>query len=381
MQRPQPNCCAVASRSCRAATSIALRRCASSGSPRGSQAAGTLPSRTRSLRLGSSATEGSSCAPGSAPRAAGYPSAELLTLADEAVPVFEAAGDDRALGRALLLRGAVMGGTRPQRGWARAAERAAAHLARAGWPPWWCYPSIAAALFHGPVPVPGRSAAARSCSRRRRKAQSGARSPSSSSRASRRGAGTSSRRGRCSTRRTTLSTRSGLWGRRAGHRRDPRYRRAPRGERRRSAHVLGRSCDELERLADPTWLATRRARLADVLVSLGRHAEACTARRLRARRGRGRRPVDPVPLAEACRHGSTPPPATTLAPPASSARRPSLSTPPTASTSGPRSRSPQPRSRRPGPASRTSSRNHTERAVRLYRRKANRAALRLLGTR
>jgi class 3 adenylate cyclase len=75
----------------------------------------------------------------------------LLGLAETATPVFEALGDDRALGRTWLFTGFVQGGFYCRnRAWEDAAERALAHYRRAAWPTTTCLQSIAAALFFGP---------------------------------------------------------------------------------------------------------------------------------------------------------------------------------------------------------------------------------------
>jgi DNA-binding SARP family transcriptional activator len=79
---------------------------------------------------------------------------ELVAVAQEALPVLEALGDDRTLGRLWLLRGMVEGAFRGHcRTWAEAAERAAHHYRRAGWSPSTCIGAYSAALFHGPAPV------------------------------------------------------------------------------------------------------------------------------------------------------------------------------------------------------------------------------------
>ena len=68
---------------------------------------------------------------------------------------FETIEDHRALGRAWLLHGFVLGGHRGRyESWAEAGERALVHYKNAGWPTSTCLSEIAAALYHGPVPVP-----------------------------------------------------------------------------------------------------------------------------------------------------------------------------------------------------------------------------------
>ena len=70
------------------------------------------------------------------------------------VPIFEAVGDDRSLGRASLLAGFVHGGHRGRhRKWEEAAERALVHYKKAGWPTSTCLGEIAYALYYGPTPV------------------------------------------------------------------------------------------------------------------------------------------------------------------------------------------------------------------------------------
>ncbi|HEY2936390.1 MAG TPA: BTAD domain-containing putative transcriptional regulator [Gaiellaceae bacterium] len=79
---------------------------------------------------------------------------ELLAMASEAIPLLEAVGDDRSLGRAWLLSGFVHGGVRCHHAaWLEGAESAAVHYQRAGWPVATCLGQIAVALYHGPTPV------------------------------------------------------------------------------------------------------------------------------------------------------------------------------------------------------------------------------------
>lgn len=81
-------------------------------------------------------------------------SAEILTLVDAGVPVFEALGDDRALGRAWFMHAFVRGGFHLQNAEMEAsAERALVHYRRAGWPTSTCVQAITSALFYGPRPA------------------------------------------------------------------------------------------------------------------------------------------------------------------------------------------------------------------------------------
>ena len=79
---------------------------------------------------------------------------ELLELAAEAIPIFEALGDDRSLGRTWLLSGFVHGGVRCRNAaWEQAAGRALGHYQRSQWPVSTCLGQLAAALYYGPTPV------------------------------------------------------------------------------------------------------------------------------------------------------------------------------------------------------------------------------------
>ncbi|MDQ3875787.1 MAG: tetratricopeptide repeat protein, partial [Actinomycetota bacterium] len=79
---------------------------------------------------------------------------ELLELAESAIPVFEALGDQRSLGRTWLLVGFVHGGLHCRNAaWQDAAERALVHYRAAGWPPATCVSNVVASLYHGPTPV------------------------------------------------------------------------------------------------------------------------------------------------------------------------------------------------------------------------------------
>ncbi|HEY6149330.1 MAG TPA: BTAD domain-containing putative transcriptional regulator [Gaiellaceae bacterium] len=81
-------------------------------------------------------------------------SEELLSLASEAIPVLEEAGDDRALGRIWFAMATASGGffCRYQES-SEAAERALAYFRRSGWPLLPCLQEIAAGLYYGPTPV------------------------------------------------------------------------------------------------------------------------------------------------------------------------------------------------------------------------------------
>jgi tetratricopeptide (TPR) repeat protein len=78
----------------------------------------------------------------------------LLQAIADGIPTFERLGDQRALGRSLLLSGWVRGGHRGNHAaWAEAAERALVLYRVAGWPLSLCLGQIAIALYWGPTPV------------------------------------------------------------------------------------------------------------------------------------------------------------------------------------------------------------------------------------
>jgi DNA-binding SARP family transcriptional activator len=80
---------------------------------------------------------------------------ELLEVAGEAIPTFEALGDDRSLGRAWLLSGYVRGAFHCQNAaWNEAAERALHHYRRSGWPTAACFGEIAVSFYYGSICVP-----------------------------------------------------------------------------------------------------------------------------------------------------------------------------------------------------------------------------------
>jgi DNA-binding SARP family transcriptional activator len=79
---------------------------------------------------------------------------DLLTVAESAVPTFEALGDDRSLARAWLLIGYVRGGIHGDHAaWKEAEERALVHYLRTAFPVATCLGQIAAAIYWGPTPV------------------------------------------------------------------------------------------------------------------------------------------------------------------------------------------------------------------------------------
>ena len=80
---------------------------------------------------------------------------DLLSVAEHAVPVFEALEDDRSLARAWLLIGYVRGGIHGNHAaWKEAEERALVYYQRTAFPPATPLGQIAAATYWGPTPVP-----------------------------------------------------------------------------------------------------------------------------------------------------------------------------------------------------------------------------------
>jgi DNA-binding SARP family transcriptional activator/tetratricopeptide (TPR) repeat protein len=81
-------------------------------------------------------------------------SSELLELAEQAIPLFEELGDDRALGRTWRQLGIVHGSFHGRMtAWQDCVERALVHYRRSGWSTSGCVHELAAALYYGPTPV------------------------------------------------------------------------------------------------------------------------------------------------------------------------------------------------------------------------------------
>ena len=80
--------------------------------------------------------------------------AETIGLARDAIPVFEAIEDDRALGRAWRFLGHVRGAMQCHYAVAvDAVERALACYERCGWPTWGCAGDLASFVYYGPTHV------------------------------------------------------------------------------------------------------------------------------------------------------------------------------------------------------------------------------------
>jgi class 3 adenylate cyclase len=79
---------------------------------------------------------------------------DLLAVAEDALPTFEALGDNRSLARAWLLIGYVRGGIHGDHAaWEEAEERALGYYRSTAFPPATCIQQIAAAIYWGPTAV------------------------------------------------------------------------------------------------------------------------------------------------------------------------------------------------------------------------------------
>jgi DNA-binding SARP family transcriptional activator/tetratricopeptide (TPR) repeat protein len=190
---------------------------------------------------------------------------ELLAAAHEAVPIFEAAGDHRSLGRAWRLVTFVEGSIGCRYAAANeAAERALVHYRHSGWSASACLGDIAATLYYGPTPV---ADALRRCEELQVGADRGGAANILVFRA-----GLEAMRGRGALARELLAQAretfeelgqhavlASTWGAVAG------YVETVAGDLRGAEVVLRDSCEQLERMGDRSSLATRAAELADVL--------------------------------------------------------------------------------------------------------------------
>ena len=119
----------------------------------------TRPSSTRSQALRPTDIDASSFARASRSRTdVSSPSPRARrescsTVAEGAIPTFEALDDDRSLARAWLLIGYVHGGIHGNHAaWEEAEERALVYYRRSAFPPATCMQQIAAAIYWGPTP-------------------------------------------------------------------------------------------------------------------------------------------------------------------------------------------------------------------------------------
>jgi DNA-binding SARP family transcriptional activator len=197
---------------------------------------------------------------------------DVLAIAAEAIPIFEALEDERAIGRSWMLSGWVWGGALMQHAeWQEAAERALAHYRRAGWLASTCIGHVAAALYHGPAAAP--EAIAR-CSTLLDDA--GEDIAAEAAVATHLG-GLYAMTGDFDAAHAFLERGRSRYvelGRKPALRRTCNFIEAAagrlRGELESVAQLLERSCDELLTSGDTFHLATQAAELADVLLELER---------------------------------------------------------------------------------------------------------------
>jgi DNA-binding SARP family transcriptional activator len=199
---------------------------------------------------------------------------ELLDLAAEAIPVLEALGDDRSLGRTWSVLAFVHGGVHGRyAASAEASERALVHYRRMGWLPATCVRELATALYYGPAPVP---AAIRRC----RAFVAGA-DPSSEAMLWTFLAGLEAMRARFEVART-LAQESRTAHEQLGWSVAMRVIWAPvaadvevlSGDYEAAAGLLRKTCEELERMDQRAPLATRAAHLAAALYAIGQFEDA-----------------------------------------------------------------------------------------------------------
>ena len=80
---------------------------------------------------------------------------KLVALVQAATPLFEEAGNERALGRSWRALGYARGSLQGRcADWLNASERALPYYRRSGWSTSGCLSEIGSALYHGPTPIP-----------------------------------------------------------------------------------------------------------------------------------------------------------------------------------------------------------------------------------
>ena len=205
--------------------------------------------------------------------APGDRAAQLLAVVEEAIPLFEAAGDDHALSRAWRLRAYVEGSMACRyAASAESAELALKHCKQSGWSTAACLGDLAAALYHGPTPV---DAGIRRC----RQLLSGADMGGEANVLVQLG-GLEAMRGDLDTARTLIARSQQLYEQLG----QPALAYANCGELLGTVELLAgdpsaaaeafrESCDALESIGDRAYLATRAAQLAGALYADG-HLEA-----------------------------------------------------------------------------------------------------------
>jgi tetratricopeptide (TPR) repeat protein len=199
---------------------------------------------------------------------------EVLDVAAEAIPVFEAFGDDRALGRAWLGIALVHGPIHIRNAAAaEAAEQAIAHYRRSGWPFSAPLGVLTASLLHGPMPV-------REAISRCRKLLVGA-SPGDEANILAPMAGLEALRGRFAEARRLIAQARELYGQ-LGQLATGEANCGPvaarieleAGDYAAAEQILRSSCRTFEQAGDRAYLATSAGKLANVLCLRGEFGEA-----------------------------------------------------------------------------------------------------------
>jgi DNA-binding SARP family transcriptional activator len=199
---------------------------------------------------------------------------ELLDIAAEAIPVFEAVADDRSLGRAWRFIAYTQGAIRCRyAASAEAAERALVHYQRSGWSTYTCLGDLAAALWAGPTPTPAAI--------RRGRKLLGEADLSGEARVLGPIAALEAMRGRFAQARQLIGRGRDLH-EQLGQLSDAAaacgglegFIEVCAGNPTAAERALRAACDELETIGDRANLATRSAELADILYAQGDHADA-----------------------------------------------------------------------------------------------------------
>jgi DNA-binding SARP family transcriptional activator len=199
---------------------------------------------------------------------------ELLDIAAESIPVFEAVGDDRSLGRTwraiAFVHGSIGLRFAPS---AQAAERALEHCQRADWSTSTCLADLATALHSGPTPV---REAIRGCRELLKRADLG-----TQARILPFVGGLEAMRARFAEARRQVAQAKSLF-EQLGQHLDAEAccgTFAARvellaGNPVEATRILAATCEALERLGDRAGLGTRSAELAEALLLQGLHEEA-----------------------------------------------------------------------------------------------------------
>jgi DNA-binding SARP family transcriptional activator len=200
--------------------------------------------------------------------------AELIEAATAAIPVFEAAHDERGLARAWRLIAYAEGAMRCRYGpSADAAERALAHCLKSGWSTATFLGEVAVALYYGPTPV---AAGVQRCRSLLRRADLGGEAVVSTSLG-----GLEAMRGRFAEARSLLDRARALYeelGQAAvAHAMTAGVRGETEllaGDAAAAERVFRESYDALAAIGDRAYLATRAAQLAEAVFLAGRRVEA-----------------------------------------------------------------------------------------------------------